>query len=129
MNRLEEESMTEAKKTSKSTAAKRSGGAAAPVKKAAPAKIATAAKKPAPPKAVATKVAPTKVEAVPKAKASRAPKKAKPAVSDDQRRNYIEVAAYYIAERRGFTPGDPMQDWIAAEAEIERLLREGLLGG
>ena len=51
------------------------------------------------------------------------------AVAPEQRRNYVEVAAYYIAARRGFAPGDPLQDWIQAEAEVDRLLGEGLLGG
>jgi hypothetical protein len=51
-----------------------------------------------------------------------------PPIPQEQRRNYIEVAAYYIAARRGFAPGDPLQDWIDAEAEIDRLLREGRLG-
>ncbi|MEJ2452610.1 MAG: DUF2934 domain-containing protein [Candidatus Thiodiazotropha sp.] len=35
----------------------------------------------------------------------------------------ISTAAYYIAERRGFTPGDSAADWRAAEAEIELLLK------
>ncbi len=35
--------------------------------------------------------------------------------------NWIAVAAYYRAEKRGFAPGGEMQDWIEAEAEIERL--------
>jgi hypothetical protein len=34
----------------------------------------------------------------------------------------IEEAAYYIAERRGFEPGDPAADWAAAEAEIDAQL-------
>lgn len=29
----------------------------------------------------------------------------------------IAVAAYYIAERRGFAPGCELDDWLAAEAE------------
>jgi hypothetical protein len=29
-------------------------------------------------------------------------------------------AAYYRAERRGFEPGHELDDWIAAEGEIER---------
>lgn len=49
-------------------------------------------------------------------------------VPSAQRAHYIEVAAFYIAERRGFAPGDPLQDWVAAEAEIDRLLAEGRLG-
>ena len=34
----------------------------------------------------------------------------------------IAVAAYFRAERRGFAPGDSKADWLAAEAEIDRLL-------
>lgn len=37
----------------------------------------------------------------------------------DERQRMIEVAAYYRAERRGFDGGDPMQDWLEAEAEID----------
>jgi hypothetical protein len=81
---------------------------------------------------------PTKVAATPKAKPVAAKKPAvkaatskKPAaatVSPAQRSNYVEIAAYYIAERRGFTPGDPLADWAEAEAEIDRLLATGRLG-
>lgn len=73
-----------------------------------------------------------KAEGAPAAKPPAASKKAKAAagaeVSPEQRRNYIEVAAFYIAERRGFA-GNPLDDWSEAEAEIDRLLAEGLLGG
>jgi hypothetical protein len=31
----------------------------------------------------------------------------------------IAVAAYYRAERRGFAPGAELEDWLAAEAEID----------
>ncbi|MBU1236847.1 MAG: DUF2934 domain-containing protein [Gammaproteobacteria bacterium] len=48
-------------------------------------------------------------------------------VEPEQRRNYIEVAAYYIAERRGFIGGNEADDWAAAEVEIDRLLSEGKL--
>lgn len=44
-----------------------------------------------------------------------------------QRRYYIEVAAYYIAERRGFMGGHDAEDWNAAEVEIDRMLVEGKL--
>jgi len=40
---------------------------------------------------------------------------------------YVEVAAYYIAERRGFQGGSELEDWVQAEAKIDRLLREGIL--
>jgi hypothetical protein len=39
-------------------------------------------------------------------------------VSDAQRRQMIEEAAYFRAERSGFT-GDPLADWLAAEAEVD----------
>ena len=35
--------------------------------------------------------------------------------------NWIAVAAYYRAEKRGFASGGELQDWIEAEAEIEQL--------
>jgi hypothetical protein len=50
-------------------------------------------------------------------------------INPDQRRNYIEVAAYYIAERRGFSGGHEAEDWVTAEVEIDRLLAEGKLNG
>jgi hypothetical protein len=56
-------------------------------------------------------------------------RKAATGVPLEQRRHYVEMAAYYIAERRGFAPGDPLEDWVQAEAEIDRLLAEGRLGG
>lgn len=48
-------------------------------------------------------------------------------VDPDQRRYYVEVAAYYIAERRGFTGGHEAEDWTAAEVEIDQMLSEGKL--
>jgi hypothetical protein len=39
----------------------------------------------------------------------------------------VELAAYFMAERHGFTPGREREDWIAAEAEIDRMLEAGLL--
>ncbi len=50
-------------------------------------------------------------------------------VDAEQRRYYVEVAAYYIAERRGFMGGHEAEDWIAAEMEIDRMLGEGKLNG
>jgi len=43
-----------------------------------------------------------------------------PAVSDaiGERQALIAVAAYYIAERRGFEPGYELQDWLCAEREV-----------
>ncbi len=35
---------------------------------------------------------------------------------------WISVAAYYISEARGFTPGMELDDWLAAETEYTRLM-------
>lgn len=43
-------------------------------------------------------------------------------ISDEQRMEMIAQAAYYKAEKRGFTGGDPSEDWISAELEIDALL-------
>lgn len=56
-------------------------------------------------------------------------RRAKTVVTDEQRANYIETAAHFIAERRGFTLGNDMDDWLAAEAEVAVLIKEGKLGG
>jgi hypothetical protein len=112
-------------------------------KKISPAKTATAA----PAKAVAAKKPVTKKLAnaipatvttapsspKPEAKAKTKPKapakskavKSTARLSEDQRNNYVQVAAFYIAERRGFTPGNPAEDWAAAEVEIDRLIASG----
>lgn len=122
--------MTEAKRTSKKSVAKpatETRAKAVPAKTSAPAKTRPATK-PVPAKPPAAKpAAKAKPETAAKARRPRATKPA--SVAPEQRRNYIEVAAYYIAERRAFAPGDPLQDWIQAEAEVDRLLGEGLLGG
>jgi hypothetical protein len=48
-----------------------------------------------------------------------------PRVLED-RRVSIAKAAYLIAERRGFAPGHELEDWLAAENEVEqRLAGEG----
>lgn len=39
------------------------------------------------------------------------------------RQQMIAIAAYYRAERRGFDGGDPVEDWLEAEQEIDSLLR------
>lgn len=39
-----------------------------------------------------------------------------------ERQGMIAEAAYLRAERRGFDPGHEVEDWLAAEQDIERLL-------
>jgi hypothetical protein len=46
-------------------------------------------------------------------------------VSEDVRRAMIAQAAYLRAERRGFAQGGEVEDWLAAEAEVDALLRAG----
>ncbi len=90
---------------------------------------APAVKKPAAPKAPA-KTATTAAKKSAPAKKIAAPaieQSAIPVLTLDQRRYYVEVAAYYIAERRGFHGGSQMDDWVLAEADIDRLVREGIL--
>lgn len=45
-----------------------------------------------------------------------------PDITTDERRRRIEQAAYRRAEERGFNSGDPMEDWLVAEREINRQL-------
>jgi hypothetical protein len=49
-------------------------------------------------------------------------------VSEEARRAMIAQAAYLRAERRGFAPGGELEDWMAAEAEVDALLRAGHSG-
>ena len=45
-------------------------------------------------------------------------------VGAEARQKMIEDAAYFIAEKRNFIPGFEDQDWLAAEALIDRLIKE-----
>jgi hypothetical protein len=44
-------------------------------------------------------------------------------ISEDVRRGMIAEAAYLRAERRGFSPGYEEEDWLAAEAEVDALVK------
>jgi hypothetical protein len=41
------------------------------------------------------------------------------------RRQLVAAEAYFIAERRGFSPGHEFDDWVAAEAAVESRLAQG----
>jgi len=43
----------------------------------------------------------------------------------EARRAMIAEGAYLRAERRGFAPGHETEDWMAAEAEVDALLKVG----
>jgi len=101
---------------------------------AAPAVKKVAAKKAAPAPVAAPVVAPVAAPAaaMPAAKKANATKAIlkpstapTPVLSSEQRSHYVAVAAFYIAERRGFTLGNPVEDWLAAEAEVDRLMGSG----
>ena len=86
--------------------------------------------------AKAESVSPDKPKAPAKPRAPRAKKAATPKgstvsaaieISEDVRRGMIAEAAYLRAERRGFSGGHDKEreDWIAAEAEVDALLKAG----
>ncbi len=43
--------------------------------------------------------------------------------ANEERWRLIAEAAYYRAQARGFAPGQEIEDWLRAEAEIDRMLR------
>ncbi|MEE8343204.1 MAG: DUF2934 domain-containing protein [Gammaproteobacteria bacterium] len=45
-------------------------------------------------------------------------------ISNEYRKELITKTAYFRAEDRGFIGGDPEQDWLEAEAEVDRYLME-----
>jgi hypothetical protein len=49
-------------------------------------------------------------------------------VGADLRKRLIAETAYYRAQRRGFAPGHSVEDWLAAEAEVDTGLTIGVLG-
>jgi hypothetical protein len=75
--------------------------------------------------------APARPKRIRKAKAAKATLQAPPAsaeltsITTSDREAMIATAAYYRAERRHFSPGSELEDWIAAEAEIDTLLMLG----
>jgi hypothetical protein len=42
----------------------------------------------------------------------------------EERRRLIAETAYFIAERRGFSAGSELEDWLQAEAEVRCRLGE-----
>jgi Protein of unknown function (DUF2934) len=51
-------------------------------------------------------------------------------ISDDARLVLIAHAAYFRSQQRGSQPGNPVDDWLAAEAEVDaRLLKRPLRPG
>lgn len=44
-------------------------------------------------------------------------------IAPERRRVMVAEAAYFFAERRGFEPGYELDDWLAAEGQIDAALR------
>jgi hypothetical protein len=107
--------------------------AKAPVETVAPAKPVVAKRKSTVKAAPATATVSAAAKKPAAVKKAATPKKAasarKSTISAEQRNNYVEVAAFYIAERRGFASANPADDWIEAEAEIDRLIATGHFAG
>ena len=60
-----------------------------------------------------------------KSPAKSAPERRKagaPSISAEERERLIARVAYFRAEKRGFAPGNELQDWVEAEAEVLRLI-------
>jgi len=72
----------------------------------------------------AAKAAPAKPSATASARKA-APRKPRTGngVAPQERQRRIAEAAYLRAEQRGFQGGDPISDWLAAEAEVDAALR------
>ncbi len=62
-------------------------------------------------------------KAIASARKTRTTRKASE-ISPGQRQEMVAEAAYLRAEQRGFGPGDPMEDWLAAEREVDLLLAQ-----
>jgi hypothetical protein len=45
-------------------------------------------------------------------------------VTQEERDGMVAVAAYFLAERRGFSPGREVEDWWQAAAVIDRMLQD-----
>ncbi len=89
----------------------------------AAATLKAAVKKPAAGKTAAAKTvtsAAKKSTVAAKKPAAKRASSAKPVFTPEQRYLMVAEAAYYRSERQGFM-GDPVQNWVEAEAEIEAL--------
>jgi hypothetical protein len=43
-------------------------------------------------------------------------------LTQEQRKKLIAEMAYYLAEKRNFNHGDPIQDWLTAEKMVDQKL-------
>lgn len=50
-------------------------------------------------------------------------------VGPERRAALIAEAAFYRAEKRGFAPGNEVEDWLAAESEVDAELMHAVESG
>lgn len=111
---MADEKMETAVKAKKATAASKAVEAVkAPAKKSTATKSAT---KTTAPKGSTAEKKPTT------SSATARKSKSKINVTPEQRYLMICEAAFYKSEHRGFAPANEVQDWLEAEAEINKLL-------
>ncbi len=114
--------------TSKSKTKPSSEGAATqkPRRTASKASSATTPESPSPKRARTSKAAsaaapaPVPTPSAPEPDAFQ-PQQAAP-IHASERHRYVQEAAYFRAERRGFVPGFEHEDWLQAEAEVDARL-------
>ena len=117
--------------TTKAPAAAAVGKKTAPRKAAASKTAAVAAetvedKVVAPAKKRAARKPTVEPVALPKAELELAtPVTGSPTIHPDQRHQLIELAAYYISERRGFGAASSDEDWLQAEQEVDAMIAAG----
>lgn len=112
--------------TSKSKTKPSSEGAATqkPRRTASKASSATTPESPSPKRArtpkAASAAAPVPTPSAPEPDTFQ-PQQAAP-IHASERHRYVQEAAYFRAERRGFVPGFEHEDWLQAEAEVDARL-------
>ncbi len=111
--------------STKKTAAKKKAAARKSASKTAATRK-TSTSKSSPSKAPVKKAATGKVAAKKKAPAgvNRGTRATRPGVTPEERWQLVAKAAYLRAEARQFTGGKEVEDWLAAEAEVDADLRK-----
>ncbi len=72
------------------------------------------------------KTAPTKKAAM---RTKTTTSKSNKSITAEERWQMISEAAYFLAEKRGFSGGNPCDDWTRAESQVDALLRQRNAGG
>ena len=70
--------------------------------------------------------APTDPPAVAQSKPNSIVQSSVEPITPEKRARMICEAAYFIAEHRGFEPGHDVEDWLAAETQVDSLLKSAM---